>query len=146
MKLTILFIILPFLAFSTPASVNPTSTNLKPETFRFGQHVTHFSRLFNKKKVYVSQITTHHYLKDNIFNTGSAKTTASYIIAENDMSKSLSLIFDKVNGIKYLNHLAEQFGEPIEQMVDNYQWTINGIKFEIHETEDGYTATYRNAE
>jgi len=146
MKLTLLFLMLPFLAFSAPSADNSSEVSIKPKNFKFGTRVETVSNFLNNKKTKLSNEVTSHNVKVSTINTGAAKLDDAVVISEKGVVKTLALVFNKANGEKFREDMIKQYGMPQAEMVDSFEWKSENIMFEIHETEAGFTATYQNAD
>jgi len=144
MKLTILLLMLPFFGLANPTTDNSTES-VKPEAVKFGENLKTVSNLLNNKTTTLSNGAASYHLKANSFNIGTAKMNDAFVIAEGGIIKSLSLIFNKANGVQFRDDIIKQYGMPQGDMVDNFEWKAENVQFEIHETETGFTATYQHS-
>lgn len=103
-------------------------------------HLPVAGKIMSKKATRLLTGEMAHQLQMNL--AGDVKVEDAQAIALNGNMKSLRLKFNKASGEKYLASLIKKYGMPVGDMIDNYEWTIDEVTFEIHETASGYEASY----
>lgn len=144
MKSLFLFLLLPFVSFSSTGEIDLIKNPVVTGNFKLGSPVIKVSPS-SVPKVKIARLGERSFrTKKTSFKIANVSPLSVAVVSLNDTIKRMSLTFSTAAGAKLKSTLIKKYGKPFSLTIaDSPGWIIDNGSFSMYETSTGYHATYR---